>query len=240
MLNLNSFPSTANGSPVARSRSITLLGLVRFTSMTDVMETGEAFDIGRLMMSFATLDVASLHDDELAQVVLHAEALLNAPRPPTSEPPAAATPRFRSSLLRFGPPSLSISSRQAMRREPSDASAPDRYRVAVVVRHDHTDLLPLACCDSPAFRVVIGADSEVLDVGRITQQWPIGIRRAITHRDRQCVFPGCDRPPSWCDIHHCLPWEEGGSTSIDNGAAVVSTTSHVHPQAPLVDTCRTR
>jgi 5-methylcytosine-specific restriction protein A len=55
----------------------------------------------------------------------------------------------------------------------------------------------MACCDSPAFRVVLGADSEIPDVGRLTQQWPAGIRRAITHRDRGCVFPGCDRPPSW-------------------------------------------
>jgi hypothetical protein len=41
---------------------------------------------------------------------------------------------------------------------------------------------------------------------------------AITYQDGGCVFPGCDRPPSWCDIHHCQPWSHGGSTSLDNGA----------------------
>ena len=107
---------------------------------------------------------------------------------------------------------------QTMRRQPSDASMPDRYRVAVVVRADDIGDLPLACCDSPAFRVVLGAGSEVLDVGRLTQQWPAGIRRAITLRDGRCVFPGCDRPPSWTDIHHCKPWSRGGSTEISNGA----------------------
>ena len=107
---------------------------------------------------------------------------------------------------------------QTMRREPSDASVPDRYRVAVVVAADSSGDLPLAACDSPAYRIVLGAHNEVLDVGRLTQAWPTGIRRAITLRDGGCVFPGCDRPPSWCDIHHCKPWSCGGSTGIDNGA----------------------
>ena len=106
---------------------------------------------------------------------------------------------------------------QSMRREPSDSSVPDRYRVAIVVTHDAQDP-PLEVCDSPAFRVVLGARSEVLDVGRLTQLWPPAIRRAITHRDLHCVFPGCDRSPSWRDIHHCLPWKEGGATTVDNGA----------------------
>ena len=72
---------------------------------------------------------------------------------------------------------------QTMRRDPSEQSVPDRYRVAVVVQHDTNGELPIAGCDSPAFRVVLNAQSEVLDVGRLTQKWPSGIRRAITHRD---------------------------------------------------------
>ena len=106
---------------------------------------------------------------------------------------------------------------QAMRREPSDASAPDRYRVAVVVQPGQPTVPAEAACDAGAYRVVLGADREVLDVGRQTNRWTAGIRRAITIRDRGCVFPGCDRPPSWTDIHHCTPWSEGGTTSVDNG-----------------------
>ena len=34
--------------------------------------------------------------------------------------------------------------------------------------------------------------------------------RAVTARDRGCAHPGCDRPPSWCEAHHVLPWEHGG------------------------------
>jgi hypothetical protein len=30
------------------------------------------------------------------------------------------------------------------------------------------------------------------------------------------VFPACDRPPSWCDVHHVQHWCDGGSTSVGN------------------------
>ncbi|MPY91659.1 MAG: DUF222 domain-containing protein [Acidimicrobiia bacterium] len=107
---------------------------------------------------------------------------------------------------------------QAMRREPSESSVPDRYRVAVIVPFDKYDDLGLAACDALAFRVVLGADGEVLDVGRESRRWSAPIRRAVTIRDSRCIFPGCDRPPSWCDIHHCEEWEHGGETSVGNGA----------------------
>jgi hypothetical protein len=33
-------------------------------------------------------------------------------------------------------------------------------------------------------------------------------------RDGGCVFPGCDLPPHWCDAHHVVPFEAGGSTDV--------------------------
>jgi hypothetical protein len=107
---------------------------------------------------------------------------------------------------------------QSMRREPSELSAPDRYRVAVIVQAGQTTVPPEAACDSVVYRAVLNAASEVLDIGRQSPRWPSGIRRAITLRDRGCVYPGCDRPPSWADIHHCTPFSEQGTTSVDNGA----------------------
>jgi HNH endonuclease len=106
---------------------------------------------------------------------------------------------------------------RSMRQEPSDASVPDRYRVAVVVRAGDPVEPAEAACDAVAYRAVLAADGEVLDIGRQTGRWPIASRRAITLRDRGCTFPNCDRPPSWTDIHHCTPWSEGGTTSLDNG-----------------------
>lgn len=116
---------------------------------------------------------------------------------------------------------------QSMRREPSDRSVPDRYRVPVIVPAEahcsppdgaQPTEPPVAWCDSTMFRAVIDAKGTVLDIGRDTPRWSTPIRRAITLRDGHCVFPGCDRPPSWCDVHHCQPWEHGGHTKVDNGA----------------------
>ncbi|MEQ4204277.1 DUF222 domain-containing protein [Actinopolymorpha sp. B9G3] len=42
-------------------------------------------------------------------------------------------------------------------------------------------------------------------------------RRLLELRDRGCAFPGCDRPPSWCDGHHIIAWLQGGPTTVDNG-----------------------
>ena len=95
-----------------------------------------------------------------------------------------------------------------MRREPSASSAPDRYRVAVTV--DSADpsgwLGRIELCDATFYRAVLNAESEVLDIGRTTRRWLEPTRRAITLRDRGCAFPGCDRPPGYCDIHHCREW----------------------------------
>jgi hypothetical protein len=105
---------------------------------------------------------------------------------------------------------------RAARRAPGEVSAPDRYRVAVVIPAD-ADVIPAAACDADLYRLVISADGEPLDVGRTTRRWTTAIRRAITHRDGVCTFPGCDRPPAHCDIHHCTPWSHGGKTATSTG-----------------------
>lgn len=51
-------------------------------------------------------------------------------------------------------------------------------------------------CDCQLIPVVLGSDSEPLDVGRAARTVPRGIRRALIARDRGCAFPGCNRPPS--------------------------------------------
>jgi hypothetical protein len=105
---------------------------------------------------------------------------------------------------------------RAARRLPGEVSAPDRYRVAILFPGDGATHLE-ATCDSDLYRLVLGAESEPLDVGRTTKRWTVAQRRAVTHRDRQCTFPGCDRPPSHCDVHHCRHWSEGGDTATTNG-----------------------
>ena len=65
-------------------------------------------------------------------------------------------------------------------------------------------------------RVVLGARSEPLDVGRRTPVVSPAIRRAVILRDRHCRFPGCDRSPAWCDVHHVDHWATGGRTAMGN------------------------
>ena len=59
---------------------------------------------------------------------------------------------------------------------------------------------------------------EIIELGRRQRIFSRAQRRAMAHRDRGCVFPGCDRGPRWCDAHHLIPWEDGGLTDLMNGA----------------------
>jgi len=71
-------------------------------------------------------------------------------------------------------------------------------------------------CDSKVMRAVLGANSEVLDIGRATRTIPNAIRRALIIRDGACAFPGCGRRPRQCHAHHVVAWAAGGPTSLDN------------------------
>jgi hypothetical protein len=71
-------------------------------------------------------------------------------------------------------------------------------------------------CDAAVIPVVLGGDSEPLDIGRQSRVVPVGLRRALNLRDGGCRFAGCDRPASWCDAHHLVHWVDGGNTTLDN------------------------
>src|SRR5262245_6378809 len=71
-------------------------------------------------------------------------------------------------------------------------------------------------CDADLTRVVTRGASEPLELGRRTKVVPPGLRRAIAVRDGGCRFPGCGRPPGWCDAHHVRHWADGGETSLSN------------------------
>jgi hypothetical protein len=71
-------------------------------------------------------------------------------------------------------------------------------------------------CDADATRVITRGASQPLELGRRTRVVPPGLRRAIAVRDGGCRFPGCGRPPGWCDAHHVRHWADGGDTSLSN------------------------
>jgi Domain of unknown function (DUF222) len=94
-------------------------------------------------------------------------------------------------------------------------------------------------CDAGIFPMVLSGSSLVLDIGRASRQWPAGTRRAIVARDRGCVFPGCNRPPSLTRVHHRHHWGAGGPTTVDNGALLCEhhhRVVHRHGWAVILDT----
>ena len=71
-------------------------------------------------------------------------------------------------------------------------------------------------CDSSITRVIMAGRSEILDLGRRTRLVTERLRHGLVIRDRGCRFPGCDRPPEWCDAHHITYWTDLGETSPEN------------------------
>ena len=71
-------------------------------------------------------------------------------------------------------------------------------------------------CDAGIHRIVTDGASVVLDVGRTTRTVGHHLFSALAVRDQGCRFPGCDRPVSWCEAHHVVPWAQSGATALSN------------------------
>jgi hypothetical protein len=71
-------------------------------------------------------------------------------------------------------------------------------------------------CDCTVTRVILGADSAVIDVGRAKRTISPSQRKALHVRDKGCRWPGCDRRPTWTDGHHLDHWNRGGPSDLHN------------------------
>nr|WP_052478685.1 HNH endonuclease signature motif containing protein [Kibdelosporangium sp. MJ126-NF4] len=71
-------------------------------------------------------------------------------------------------------------------------------------------------CDTHILPVVMGGDSQPLDVAVPAYVVPAHIRRGLVLRDRGCAFPACDRPASVSHSHHVRSWLQGGPTALGN------------------------
>ena len=78
------------------------------------------------------------------------------------------------------------------------------------------EALRMLACDAAVVPIVLNGKGQPLDVGRATRTIPDGLRRAVAARDEGCAHPGCDRPPSWSEVHHIQEWEHGGETKLSN------------------------
>ncbi|MCZ7376066.1 HNH endonuclease signature motif containing protein [Micromonospora sp. WMMC250] len=78
------------------------------------------------------------------------------------------------------------------------------------------DTVRRLACDAAILPAVLGGAGQVLDVGRQRRLVTGALRRALVLRDGGCAFPGCDRPPRWCNAHHIHHWADGGPTNLTN------------------------
>jgi hypothetical protein len=124
------------------------------------------------------------------------------------------------------------------RQQTAPRNGGDRPRIVITLSHDKLtkhctdaglgaslvrDGHPVAAsvvrrllCDADLLPVVLGSQSEPLDVGRTMRLVTPAIRAALELRDGGCIFPGCDAPPGGCEAHHVVPWWAGGVTALRN------------------------
>ncbi len=71
-------------------------------------------------------------------------------------------------------------------------------------------------CDCSVTRILLDADSMVIDVGRAKRVVSGPTRKALNILDGHCTWPGCQRPASYTSAHHLVHWAHGGSTDLSN------------------------
>ncbi len=90
---------------------------------------------------------------------------------------------------------------------------PDAVSIATVERH--------ACSAGTVALTVDGsADNagQPLNLGRERRLFSRAQRLALAARDGGCRWPGCERPPSWCEAHHIEHWQrDQGRTDVADG-----------------------
>ena len=76
-------------------------------------------------------------------------------------------------------------------------------------------------CEADVCRLLLGPDGEVLDLGRTARLYSGAQRKAIIARQGgECVWPDCDRPAGWLQVHHLDEWDrDRGGTDLDRGVA---------------------
>ncbi len=90
---------------------------------------------------------------------------------------------------------------------------PDAVSIATVER--------IACSAGTVMLTVDGAAENAgqpLNLGRERRLFSRAQRIALAARDGGCRWPGCERPPSWCEAHHIEHWQrDGGRTDVADG-----------------------
>ena len=71
-------------------------------------------------------------------------------------------------------------------------------------------------CNAGVLPIVLSGDSVPLDLGREKRLFTRYQAAALAVRHDSCAVQGCERPFAWCELHHLVPWSEGGPTDLDH------------------------
>ena len=77
---------------------------------------------------------------------------------------------------------------------------------------------------------VLGSDSVPIDLGRTQRLFTKEQRDLLAVMDGGCTAPGCDRPPSWCEVQHTKPWKYGGNTDLKDATLHCNACHHTADQ----------
>jgi hypothetical protein len=127
-------------------------------------------------------------------------------------------------LIRIGteadPDKLLGARRHAVRVLVTDRDLRERRGPAFI--QDQTEAISIETaeqhiCDTGIVPIHFTDDGEPLRLGVTRRLFTAKQRDALAARDGGCRFTGCERPASWCEAHHRIPWKKGGPTDIEDG-----------------------
>lgn len=81
-------------------------------------------------------------------------------------------------------------------------------------------------CNAVLQRIVVDERGIPINVGRRYRTATASQWLALRAIYRSCAWMGCERPLSWCQIHHVHEWEHGGSTDLCNLVPLCSEHHH--------------
>jgi hypothetical protein len=122
---------------------------------------------------------------------------------------ADADPRF---LLTSGAPVVRITATKAAVETRADLGRIEGFAAPVSIA-----TVERLVCEGAVKSVVFNDSGLPLDVGRDQRLFTRRQREALAVKWGGCVAPGCERPPSWCEVHHINHWvrDHGRSDTAD-------------------------
>ena len=170
-------------------------------------------------------ELEAVLDDHTIEVLVSGFERIDRPDPDDGpEPPRSREERFGdylAHLAHLGATETGVA---------TDRPAPPTHTVLVIARAEQAGIavtdegtvvdhrrLERELCSAWHQALVVDEHGQPLWLSRRQRLFTGSQRATIVVRDRHCQFPGCDAPPSWCDVHHATHWEHGGTTDVTNG-----------------------